>query len=177
LQWLSGKSAQGHAPKRKCRFSFPILEVYLMTGLTISANRKWKIPAMAVVSVFASFLMTDAAFADGPGGIAALGNASGLMQLVPIILIFVVFYFLLIRPQQKQAKKHQQFLNDLKRGTKIVTNGGIHGIITDMDGNVLTLEIAKDVRVKISRNAVAGAVTKDGAVNVETADPKSSSGS
>jgi preprotein translocase subunit YajC len=83
----------------------------------------------------------------------------------------------LIRPQQKQAKKHQQFLTDLKRGTKIVTRGGVHGVITDMDGNVLTIEIAKDVRVKISRDAVAGALAKDGAVSVETVESKSSSGS
>lgn len=146
-----------------------------MTGLTFAANHGWKSCAMGFL---ASFLLTGTAFADGPGGIAAaMGSAGGLMQLVPIILIFVVFYFLLIRPQQKQAKKHQQFLTDLKRGTKIVTRGGVHGVITDMDGNVLTLEIAKDVRIKISRDAVAGAVTKDGAVSVETAEPKSSSGS
>jgi len=145
-----------------------------MTGLTYAANRGWKIPAMAAMTVF---LTASAAFADGAGGVAdAMHNAGGLMQLVPIILIFVVFYFLLIRPQQKQAKKHQQFLTDLKRGTKIVTRGGIHGVITDMDGNVLTIEIAKEVRIKISRDAVAGALTKDGAVSVETAEPKSSSG-
>ena len=145
-----------------------------MTGITFAANRGWKISA---IGVLASFLTTGVAFADGSGGIAALGGAGGLMQLLPIILIFVVFYFLLIRPQQKQAKKHQQFLNDLKRGTKVVTRGGVHGVITDMDGNVLTVEIAKDVRIKISRDAVAGALTKDGGVSVETAEAKSSSGS
>ncbi|MDR3088334.1 MAG: preprotein translocase subunit YajC [Desulfobulbaceae bacterium] len=119
--------------------------------------------------------MTGIAFAaDSGGAAAAIGGAGGLMQLAPIILIFVVFYFLLIRPQQKQAKKHQQFLNDLKRGVKIVTRGGMHGVITDMDGNVLTLEIAKDVKIKISRDAVAGGLTKEGAVSVETAEPKSS---
>ena len=148
-----------------------------MTGLVYAANRGRRISVMAATAVFAGFLMANAAYADGANGIAAMGGAGGLMQLLPIILIFVVFYFLLIRPQQKQAKKHQQFLNDLKRSTKVVTRGGIHGVITDMDGNVLTIEIAKDVRIKISRDAVAGALTKDGGVSVETAEPKSASGS
>ena len=145
-----------------------------MTGIASAANSGWKILATGLV---ASVLMAGAAFADGAaGGLAALGGGNGLMSFLPIVLIFVVFYFLLIRPQQKQAKKHQQFLTDLKRGTKVVTRGGLHGVITDMDGNVLTMEIAKDVRIKISRDAVAGALTKDGAVSVETAEPKSSGG-
>jgi len=146
-----------------------------MTGIAFTAKGGLKILAAGLVS---SFLMAGTAFADG-NPIGALGGANGLngiMQFAPIILIFVVFYFLLIRPQQKQAKKHQQFLTDLKRGTKVVTQGGIHGVITDMDGNVLTLEIAKDVRIKINRSAVAGALTKDGTVSVETAEPKSSGG-
>jgi len=142
-----------------------------MTGITFAARAGiWKTLA---AGLFLSFLATGTAFATDPIS-SALGSAGGLMQLAPIVLIFVVFYFLLIRPQQKQAKKHQQFLQDLKRGTKVITRGGLHGAITDMDGNVLTLEIAKDVRVKISRDAVAGALTKDGAVSVETAEPKSS---
>ncbi len=96
----------------------------------------------------------DAAPAAGPLG--AMG------QFIPIILIFVVFYFLLIRPQQKQAKQHQQFLSELKKGTRILTKGGIHGIITDINENVLSLEIARDITIKISRDAVAGAINKDG---------------
>ena len=85
-----------------------------------------------------------------------------------------MFYFLLIRPQQKQAKQHQAFLNDLKKGNKIVTKGGIHGSITGITDNVITLEIAKDVTVKISRDAVAGSLTKDGAPKKE--DKKSAGG-
>ena len=145
-----------------------------MTGIVSAANSGWKILATGLVL---SVLMADAAFADGAGGLAAaLGGGNGLMSFLPIVLIFVVFYFLLIRPQQKQAKKHQQFLNDLKRGTKIVTRGGVHGVITDMDGNVLTVEVAKDVKIKINRDAVVGALAKDGTVSVETAEPKSSGG-
>ncbi len=108
--------------------------------------------------------MTGIAYAAGPaaGGSAAGGFASFL----PLILIFVVFYFLLIRPQQKQAKQHQQFLNDLKTGTKIITKGGLHGHITALDDNVLTIELAPDIRVKASRDSIAGALTKEGTLAV-----------
>jgi len=104
--------------------------------------------------------MTGIAFAAAPAGGA--GGAGGFASFIPLILIFVVFYFLLIRPQQKQAKLHQQFLADLKKGTKVLTKGGIHGIITSIDDNVVSLEIAKDIVIKISRDAVAGAIGRDG---------------
>jgi preprotein translocase subunit YajC len=83
------------------------------------------------------------------------GAGSSFVSFIPLILIFVVFYFLLIRPQQKQAKEHQQFLNDLKTGNKVITKGGIHGTITGLTETVVTLEIAQDVRVKLSRSAIA----------------------
>ncbi len=86
-------------------------------------------------------------------GLAAGGG--GIASFVPLILIFVVFYFLLIRPQQKQAKQQQQFLSDLKNGNKVITKGGIHGTITGLTDTVVTLEIAQDVRVKVSRSAIA----------------------
>lgn len=86
----------------------------------------------------------------------ATGAGGGFVSFIPLILIFVVFYFLLIRPQQKQAKQHQQFLNELKNGNKVITKGGIHGTITGLTDTIVTLEIAQDVRVKISRSAVAG---------------------
>ncbi len=111
--------------------------------------------------------MTGIAYAAGPaaGGSAAGGFASFL----PLVLIFVVFYFLLIRPQQKQAKQHQQFLTDLKKGIKVVTKGGIHGLITGINDNVITLEIAKDINVKVSRDSISGALAKDGTVAVPNA--------
>ena len=87
-----------------------------------------------------------------------------MTQFLPLVLIFVVFYFLLIRPQQKQAKQHQAFLNDLKKGTKVFTKGGLHGVINGIADNIISLEIAKDVIVKGSRDAIAGSLTKDGGV-------------
>lgn len=94
-------------------------------------------------------------------GIAYAANGAapqggGFAAFVPLILIFVVFYFLLIRPQQKKAKDHQVFLSNLKKGDKIVTSGGLHGEITGMTDKVVTLEIADNVRVKISRQYVLG---------------------
>jgi len=83
------------------------------------------------------------------------GAGGSIASFIPLVLIFVVFYFLLIRPQQKQAKEHQQFLNDLKTGNKVITKGGLHGTITGLTDTVATLEIAQDVKVKISRSAIA----------------------
>lgn len=84
------------------------------------------------------------------------GAGGGIASFIPLILIFVVFYFLLIRPQQKQAKQHQQFLDEMKAGNKVITKGGIHGTITGLTESVVTLEIAQDVRIKVSRSAIAG---------------------
>lgn len=86
----------------------------------------------------------------------ATGSPSSLISFVPLILIFVVFYFLLIRPQQKRAKEHQNFLKELKRGDQVVTNGGLIGEITGLTDTVVTLEIADKIRVKVSRQHVLG---------------------
>ncbi len=90
--------------------------------------------------------------ADG----AAAAPQGGLMGFVPLILIFVVFYFLLIRPQQKKAKDHQEFIANLKKGEEIITSGGIHGKITGITDAVVTVEIADNVKVKISRQYILG---------------------
>jgi preprotein translocase subunit YajC len=86
------------------------------------------------------------------------------MSFIPLILIFVVFYFLLIRPQQKKVKEHQELVANLKRGDAVVTSGGIYGEITGMTDTVITLEIADNVRIKVARGHIAG---KQGAVNCD----------
>jgi preprotein translocase subunit YajC len=91
----------------------------------------------------------------GQGGAAGQG-AGGFGGLIPIILMFVIFYFLLIRPQQKRNKEHQQMIGNLKKGDRIITSGGIHGRITGLDEATLTVEIADRVRVKVVRANVAG---------------------
>jgi preprotein translocase subunit YajC len=89
----------------------------------------------------------------GPQGIGGIVSA-----FFPLILIFIIFYFLLIRPQSKKAKEHKQMLESLKKGDKIITTGGIYGVIEDIDGNTITLKIGikDDVRIKINRNYIAG---------------------
>ncbi len=95
--------------------------------------------------------ITGIAYAQGGAAPAAGG---GFASLVPLILIFGVFYFLLIRPQQKKAKEHQQFLSEMKKGDEVVTSGGIHGRITGLTEAVVTLEIAEGVRIKINRGSI-----------------------
>jgi len=102
----------------------------------------------------------DLAYAMGtpPGG---GGGGSQWMSFLPIILIFAIFYFLLIRPQQKRAKDHRALLSSLKVGDQVLTNGGIYGRVTGLRDDVVTLEISDKVRVKVSRGHIAGVVKTD----------------
>ncbi len=101
--------------------------------------------------------MTSIAYAAAPAG----GGAGRFASFLPLILIFVVFYFLLIRPQQKQAKQHQAFLGDLKKGNKVITKGGIYGEIVGITDTILTLEIAENVQIKVDRQSIAGPQVKE----------------
>ncbi len=78
-----------------------------------------------------------------------------MFPLIMMVSIFVIFYFLLIRPQQKKAKDHRQFLDNLKRGDKVITSGGLVGEIVTIGDQTLTLEIADKVRVEVGRAYVA----------------------
>lgn len=95
-------------------------------------------------------------------GIAYAANAApqgGIAPFIPFVLIIVIFYFLLIRPQQKKAKEHQTFLANLQKGNAIVTSGGLHGKITGLTDTTVTLEIADNVRVKVSRPHILGSIS------------------
>ena len=100
--------------------------------------------------------MTGIAYAMGQGGGAAGQGAGGFGGLIPIVLMFVIFYFLLIRPQQKRNKEHKEMITNLKKGDRIITSGGIYGRITGLDEATLTVEIADKVRVKVARGNVSG---------------------
>lgn len=95
--------------------------------------------------------MISVAYAAGPGG----DSMSFLMSIAPLILIFIVFYFLLIMPQQKKAKEHKAMLAAIDKGDEVVTSGGIHGKVVGVAENVLTLEIADKVKIKVSREFIA----------------------
>ncbi len=81
-------------------------------------------------------------------------SGSGLYQLVPLGLLLVVFYFLLIRPQQKRAKDHKALLTALKAGDEVVTNGGMVGKVAAVDESFAKLEIAKDVVIKVQKQGI-----------------------
>ncbi|MFH1349772.1 MAG: preprotein translocase subunit YajC [Pseudomonadota bacterium] len=103
--------------------------------------------------------MNFLAYAMGTGGgSGAQGQGGGFATFVPLILMFAIFYFLLIRPQQKKAKQHKELLSSLKKGDKIVSSGGLHGVITGITDEAVTMEIAPKVRVKVSRGSIAGVI-------------------
>lgn len=94
------------------------------------------------------------------GGTGGSGGGS-FGAFVPLILMFAIFYFLLIRPQQKKAKIHKQMLSSVKKGDKVVSSGGLHGLVTGVSDDVVTMEIAPKVRVKVSRSSIAGILRRD----------------
>lgn len=101
------------------------------------------------------FSIISVAYAMAPAA-GEGGKGSSFSAFIPLILMFAIFYFLLIRPQQTKAKKHRQILNSLKRDDMVVTSGGIHGKITGITDTIVTIEIAPNVKVKVSKNQISG---------------------
>ncbi len=99
-------------------------------------------------------LFTAVAMA-APQATAQGGARNALATFIPLILIFVVFYVLLILPQQKKQKKHKQMIDSLKRGDKVITMGGIHGTVTHVGDTTVTLRVADDVKIEVSKGAIA----------------------
>jgi len=98
-------------------------------------------------------MFVSPAYAQAAGG--------GIEAFLPLILIFVVFYFLLIRPQQKKMKQHKDMLGAIRRGDKVVTGGGIIGTVTKVDDETqVTVEIAQDIKVKVRRDLISAVVAK-----------------
>lgn len=104
--------------------------------------------------------MNFLAYAMGGAG-GAGGQGGGLGAFFPLIIMFAIFYFLLIRPQQKKAKLHREMISSLKKGDKVVSSGGLHGVVTGLTDDLVTMEIAPKVRVKVTRGSIAGAVKKE----------------
>lgn len=100
----------------------------------------------------------------GDAAAAAPGGAGSLLQFAPFVLIFVVFYFLLIRPQQKKQKELQAMLQALKKGDEVVTTGGVIGKITGLTDQTVTLEVQEKVRMKVLRSHITGKAPTPGAV-------------
>ncbi len=91
---------------------------------------------------------------------AATQQPSMLASFIPLILIFLIFYFLLIRPQQKKQKEHKVLLDSIQRGDEILSSGGILGKVIKVDNDKLTVEISKGVNVTIIRSTVADVIKK-----------------
>lgn len=94
-------------------------------------------------------------------------NEAFLVQLLPVILVFVVFWFLLIRPQQKRQKERNAMLQSLKKGDKVITIGGLHGTITDLTEDRVTLKVSDNTRLVFERTAVNAVIRPE-----ETAEEK-----
>ncbi|NTU42632.1 MAG: preprotein translocase subunit YajC [Nitrospirales bacterium] len=86
----------------------------------------------------------------GPAGIEGM-----VTSLLPFVLIIAVFYFLILRPQQKKAKEHRQMMDNLKKGDKVVTGGGIYGVVENVGPNTVVLKIAENVKVKFRKGYIA----------------------
>lgn len=112
-----------------------------------------------VFSATALFLLEAAPAPQAPNAIA---------QFAPLIFIGVIFYFLLIRPQQKQRKEQQKLIDSLKSGDKVVTSGGIHGLITNVKDRTVLLKIADNVKIEIDRASVATVLERGGEVSPGT---------
>ncbi len=116
------------------------------------------------------FFISDAIAQTADAAAPAAGNTSGLiMQFVPLILIFIIFYTLLIRPQQKRAREHQSQLDSLRKGDRVVTGGGIIGTVTKIDGNEVMVEIAENVRIRVQKASIGDVQSKPEPVTDKTA--------
>jgi preprotein translocase subunit YajC len=106
-------------------------------------------------------MLISAAYAQSTGLSGLFDNQNALLQFLPLVLIFVVFYFLLIRPQQKKAKDHRATLDALRRGDRVVTGGGIIGTVVRVDGaDEVSVDIAEGVRVRVVRSTITNVLAK-----------------
>lgn len=104
-----------------------------------------------------SFFISDA-MAEGAGTAA---QQPGILEaLFPFVILFIVFYFLLIRPQSKRAKEHKQMTNDLQKGDEVVTSGGMLGKVVNVDDDYLSVQLADGVEVFVQRQAVTAVMPK-----------------
>lgn len=95
------------------------------------------------------------AYAQGAGG-----SDGGLMAFLPMILILVVFYFMLIRPQQKRAKEHKAMIEAIKKGDEVITNGGLAGTISKVNDAFITVKVAENVEVNVQKGSIASLLPK-----------------
>jgi preprotein translocase subunit YajC len=103
-------------------------------------------------------MFASPAFAQAAGGGA--GAAGGLISFVPILLIFAIMYFLMIRPQQRKVRDHKAMVEALRRGDQVVTSGGLIGKVTKIADNEVEVELAPNVKVRVVRSTISQVVSK-----------------
>ncbi len=101
-------------------------------------------------------LLPRLVLAQGPAGGAVEGPSLIMQFLVPLGLVFAIFYFLVIRPANKKQKALQEMLKGLKNGDKVITTGGIYGTVAGITDSIVQLRVASTVKIDVSRNAIAG---------------------
>ena len=105
-------------------------------------------------------MLISSAHAQAANGASSVLSGEGLMGMLPIILMFGLLYFLMIRPQMKRAKEHRKMVETLSKNDEVVTSGGLLGKIVDVEESFITVEIAEGVRVKVQKTAVTSLVPK-----------------
>jgi preprotein translocase subunit YajC len=101
-------------------------------------------------------MLGEIVYAMAPGGGQEGGQQNPMSFFIFMAVLFAVFYFILIRPQQKRQKDHRRLLENLKKGDRVITTGGLQGTVVGLSDTVVTVEIADKVKVKVGRNYIAG---------------------
>ena len=109
-----------------------------------------------IISLLSIALLSTSAFAEG----AAAPAGNPMSSILMLVVFFAIFWFLLIRPQQKKNKELRKMLSELSKGDEVVTNGGVIGKIAKIDDTFVDLEVAENVTIKVQRNAVANILPK-----------------
>ncbi|MGQ4006190.1 preprotein translocase subunit YajC [Francisellaceae bacterium CB300] len=109
-----------------------------------------------IISLLSMALLSTSAFAEG----AAAPAGNPMSSILMLVVFFAIFWFLLIRPQQKKNKELRKMLSELSKGDEVVTNGGVIGKIAKIDDTFVDLEVAENVTIKVQRNAVANILPK-----------------
>lgn len=105
-------------------------------------------------------MFISTAFAQAAGNAAPPGGGA-FSSIIMMLVIFAIFYLILIRPQQKKMKEHKKMVEGLKKGDRIVTSGGIYGMVENASANTLTVKIAEGVKVKITRSSVGAVISEE----------------
>ena len=125
-------------------------------------RRRWEEPAKgSKPAQKGDLLMIDEAYAmTGGGGGGGPDAFTGFV--VPLIIVMAIFYFILIRPQMKRQSQHRQMLSALQKGDKVITTGGIHGMIVGVKDDVVVLKVAENTKVEVSKSAIGAVKSREG---------------